>query len=729
MQLKSITINGFKSFSKKVKLDFNNSITAIVGPNGSGKSNITESFRFVLGEQSLKSLRGKKGEDFIWNGGSIGEKQSNRASVEVNFDNKEDFFGVGFDDFILERVVYRDGTNDYSINNTQVRLMDVNETLARANMGSTGHHIISQGEADRILNATLIERREMIEDGIGLKIYQFKKIESEKKLKKTKDNIKEVQSVQRELAPHIRYLKKQVERFERAKSIAEDLKVQYFEYLKRERIILDDLVQSQNKNLEDLEEKLNINTEMIEKIESKDKNPQNLKISNDINIVQEELSKIESEQRKMELLISRLEGEIIAHNRINKEQREYIDIEPMDLKDIVNIIEMDKSNIKEYTNLTINKILDNILSRINKLLVKSNESNEIVDSLKLEIKEKSNILVSIKEKVQKIKMETESLVKEKEKQILKNQENEKKLYKLFTTQKDYQYEKNNIKNSQQRLSDRENNFERELAEGIVLVGEEIKNYKAVEIRGGLSNQEIISENKIEQKNRSSTLERTKIRLEEVGVERNSEVVEEYTKLSERNNFFDSQLIDLQKTISTLESTIENLTKEINKQFIEGINAINIEFTKFFETLFDGGKCSIKSVNIKKLGEDKQNVIEQKGLDINISLPGKKIKELHQLSGGERSLISIALLFALSRVKPQPFLILDETDAALDEANSRRYGDMVEQLSQYSRLILITHNRETMSRAGKIYGITMIGGASKILSIEFDEVLKISNKIK
>jgi len=103
------------------------------------------------------------------------------------------------------------------------------------------------------------------------------------------------------------------------------------------------------------------------------------------------------------------------------------------------------------------------------------------------------------------------------------------------------------------------------------------------------------------------------------------------------------------------------------------------------------------------------------------LPQKKVKELTMLSGGERSLTSIALLFAISQVNPPPFLVLDETDAALDEANSRRYGDMIETLAKYSQLVVVTHNRETMSRANVLYGVTLgADGASKLLSIKFDD---------
>ena len=125
-------------------------------------------------------------------------------------------------------------------------------------------------------------------------------------------------------------------------------------------------------------------------------------------------------------------------------------------------------------------------------------------------------------------------------------------------------------------------------------------------------------------------------------------------------------------------------------------------------------------------DDDEDVVVEKGIEINVSLPHKKVKEINAFSGGERSLTSIALLFAMSQVNPPPFLVLDETDAALDEANSRKYGDMLEKLSKQSQLIVVTHNRETMSRAGILYGVT-IGSdeASKLLSVKFEEATQIA----
>ena len=160
-------------------------------------------------------------------------------------------------------------------------------------------------------------------------------------------------------------------------------------------------------------------------------------------------------------------------------------------------------------------------------------------------------------------------------------------------------------------------------------------------------------------------------------------------------------------------------------------------------MFGGGEAGLSVIKEKKRKKSDINILsdmennsekteedededEEEGIDIFISLPHKRTKGLVMLSGGERALTSIALLFAMSQVNPPPFLALDETDAALDEANSKRYGDMIENLSKYSQLILITHNRETMSRAGILYGVTIgSDGISKLLSIKFEEAVQVA----
>jgi len=191
MRLKRLELSGFKSFAKSTVLEFPNPISAVVGPNGSGKSNVADAIRWVLGEQSIKTLRGKKGEDLIYSG-SFEQARLSKASVELVFDNIKREFPLEFDEVSIGRRVYRDGANEYLLNNSNVRLKDIIELLAKVGFGSSQHHIIGQGEADRVLYASPKERREMIEDALGLKIFQIKRIESERKLGRTKDNIKQV---------------------------------------------------------------------------------------------------------------------------------------------------------------------------------------------------------------------------------------------------------------------------------------------------------------------------------------------------------------------------------------------------------------------------------------------------------------------------------------------------------------------------------------------------------
>jgi chromosome segregation ATPase len=225
MYLKSIELTGFKSFGRKTELVFGSRIAAIVGPNGSGKSNTAEGFRFVLGEQSMKAMRGKRGEDMIW-GGSPTFPRAGRAAVKVVFDNTPvngvRLLDVDFPEVVVERVVHRDGLNEYLLNGTQVRLKDVIRLLAGANIGGSGYQIISQGEADRILNASPKERREMVEDALGLKLFQHKKHESERKLEETANNIEKTRSLRREIGPHLNFLRQQVEKIEKARELKDE---------------------------------------------------------------------------------------------------------------------------------------------------------------------------------------------------------------------------------------------------------------------------------------------------------------------------------------------------------------------------------------------------------------------------------------------------------------------------------------------------------------------------
>jgi chromosome segregation protein len=208
-------------------------------------------------------------------------------------------------------------------------------------------------------------------------------------------------------------------------------------------------------------------------------------------------------------------------------------------------------------------------------------------------------------------------------------------------------------------------------------------------------------------------------------------MKEYQETEERDQFLAREIVDLTKGVEDCRLLIAELKETLDTEFKHGVEKINKQFQDFFALMFGGGSAFLSVVMEHKKSkvrdeeeeenDDEEELGFERGIEINVTLPHKKVKDLHMLSGGERSLTSIALLFAISQVNPPPFLVLDETDAALDEANSRKYGNMLENLSKYSQLVVVTHNRETMSRAQVLFGVTMdSSGASKLLSIHLED---------
>ncbi|MEI6490208.1 MAG: AAA family ATPase [bacterium] len=752
MQLKSLEINGFKSFAKKGNLVFNSPITSIVGPNGSGKSNVAESFRFVLGEQSIKSMRGKKGEDLIFNGGKD-TPRANRASVKLVFDNKTKLFKMDFDEISLERVVHRDGVNEYYINGSQVRLKDVAEMLAHANIGSSGHHIISQGEADRLLSSNPEERREMIEDALGLKVFQYKKEESEKKLEKTAQHIKEVESLRREIAPHIRFLKKQVEKIEKAAALRAELSVQYREYfareeayLKKEKKRLTDAGIEPRNELEKIEVELNHHKKVLDEMSKGDNNHTHL-------LDLEKL--ITTTRHKKDVLmrdIGRLEGEMsyikkTIESKIKEAEKENSSHKMISLLHIESLAKDVNEHLHAVLNSDNLEVIKNSASEIKRLVADfihhhKNEGEAPVVSTKSDEEDLLKVTSKISEIEDNLKnISTEEKNHESKYQELKskidkdkenNVESEKAILRIMSRQNELHGLLHSIKAETDRMALEQTDYDRELQEAGMLIGREAIAFYEEDILSHMDN----GEARNVQVDRRRAIEKSKIRLEEMGGAGGQEVMKEYKDAEDRDQFLMKELGDLMQSSETLNTLIADLTEKLNEMFKDGIKKINTEFDRFFKLMFGGGEARLEIIKeVKKKRRKSEDELEvemaeeeevSEGIDIHVALPHKKTKGLMMLSGGERALTSIALLFAMSQVNPPPFIILDETDAALDEANSRKYGDMIEALSKHSQLILITHNRETMSRAGVIYGVTMAGeGHSKLLSIAFDEAVVVA----
>ena len=207
MYLKKIIAQGFKSFADKITIDLENNITGIVGPNGSGKSNVVDAIRWVLGEQSVKSLRGDGNMTDVIFQGSKSRSASNVASVTLIFDNTDHYINLNFSEISIKRRVYKDGTNEYYLNNEQCRLKDITNILLDSGMAKESFNIISQGQIEEIISAKPTDRRVMIEEAASVLKYKHRKEDALKKLDKTNNNISRVNDIIKELETRVEPLK------------------------------------------------------------------------------------------------------------------------------------------------------------------------------------------------------------------------------------------------------------------------------------------------------------------------------------------------------------------------------------------------------------------------------------------------------------------------------------------------------------------------------------------
>ncbi len=769
MRLKSIELSGFKSFAKRTPLAFATAITSIVGPNGSGKSNIAESFRFVLGEQSMKSMRGKRGEDMIWNG-SAAVPRAGRASVKLVFDNPsvggKRLLNVDFDEVTIERVVNRDGGNEYVLNGSQVRLRDITELLASANIGASGHHIISQGEADRVLTCSPKERREMIEDALGLTAFLYKKVEALKKLEKTAENMREVEGLRRELAPHLRYLGAQVKKIEESQKLRDSLAEMYLEYLKREsvRIRVGQLLLAEERRIPQ-EEYATLGTR-IAALRAALAQKQHDAGASELVHLEDEGRRLAARRDSLGRELGRVEGELAAQARIVTTM---VDSVPAtQAREFAQTVEAELAQALSHDEATMRHALQALIVLAKDFLrrmVKVEQPRISADELNQKKHSLETELAAVEQKAKEVSDAVVALRAKIDSEKDANREGERELFAAMARRSELETVIAELRARAETLSRAQEQFRLELGEAAALVGRAIADYDSYEVRSEsgepLSDADIVDEPQERQDERRRKLERLKIKVEESGAANAAEVLREHKETVEREQFLARELADLEQSATSLNQLIAELTATLEERFASGIATVAAEFDRFFKLVFGGGSATLSLIQSARDDADddtddatsasefspkyrasdaddslrggvvqdataRVNAHKNDGVEVDISLPHKRVKGLHMLSGGERALTSIALIFAMSQVNPPPFLILDETDAALDEANSRRYGDMIEVLAQRSQLIVITHNRETMSRAGVLYGVTMgSDGISKLLSIKFEDALAVA----
>ena len=395
MYLKSVEMQGFKSFADKIYLDFNPGITAIVGPNGSGKSNISDAIRWVMGEQSVRSLRGSKMEDVIFSGTEV-RKPQGFAEVSLVLDNSQRIFDVDYEEVIVTRRVYRSGEGEYFINRNACRLKDIHELFMDTGLGREGYSIVGQGKIDEILSNKSEDRRRIFEEAAGITKYKYRKNEAEKKLEKTNDNLTRVNDIMTELAGQLEPLKNQSEKAKKYLKLRDELK----------------------------EIEVNAAVVSIDKFKSELK-----ETDEEYNAISESINAMQREADSSEETVQNLYGQIAEYDEETERCREAQKSASGKTAEENNLITLSRANIEHCKENVariqeeiekssrgieqLDSLIENYEDTIKKLNDTGNEIRERKSALENEIKEATEVFEHSSENVEELK----SLIIEKTSEI------------------------------------------------------------------------------------------------------------------------------------------------------------------------------------------------------------------------------------------------------------------------------------------------------------------------
>ena len=742
MHLKRLEIIGFKSFARRSILEFPKpkkgdlSIAAIVGPNGVGKSNLVESIRWALGEQSLKSLRGKKLQDIIFSG-SIKKTRLNLAEVTLFFNNEDGAAPIDYKEFTITRRIYRNGESEYLINKSKVRLQDILILLAKSNFGQKSYSVVSQGMVDQILQASPLERKRFFDEATGIKQYQIKKDDAFRKIEKSQINLQQANIALSEIFPHLRSLTRQINKLEKRQEIEVKLvKLQnkyygaFWQTSNEEIFILNKKINQETQEQKQIEETLKNVQKQSEALVYEKIDEQYEKIQKDYQQTLEEKNKYLGEQ-------SMLQAQLSFQRQLNQEKEEKFEIKLDEEKLLFNLKKL-KSEQKEFLN-KIEKIsqikelekIKNIAKIIYEKIILCLKQFEIEKSPKptsINSKQKQLIkdLEEKKEKIDKNIKKVDSKLKEINQGLNEfNEKEREKRKKLLDWQKNVQekqsklnqftYKINELKIDLARLETKNDILEKEINEEMGTQGKEIMKIRKDDVKIRPEPEDL------------EEIYKLKHQLELIG-SIDPEITKEYPEVNQRYKFLNEQSNDLTKSLKGLNKIIQELDEKIREQFKENFSQINKMFDRYFKIIFGGGNAKIilqkQEQESQKTEEEQEPLIKNRiidGIDIFATPPGKKIKSIEMLSGGEKALTSLSLICAIISINKPPFVVLDEVDAALDQENSFRFGKILQELRHNSQFIIITHNQETVESADILYGITMDSDSiSRLISLKLEE---------
>jgi len=765
MYLRSISMKGFKSFPERTTLEFSPGVSVIVGPNGSGKSNITDAVLWALGEQSPGAIRGASMQDVISAGGK-GITQRKAAEVEVTIDNSDGRAATEFSEIAVERRLDRSGDSGYRLNGARCRLADVTDVLSDTNLGREMHSVISQGRVETIVHSKPRERRLLVEEAAGLGKHRKRRRRAELKLRSARDNLDRALDVEREARARLRPLKRQaqaaelgarIEREElglRAQLVSEELR------FGADRAAAAEAAAAKARGVRaKLEERLSEvsgrRAAAEERFAARDRERTQAwglltKLRGDQERVAVRVANLSSREAEVEAGLERLRVELgpltldvgpgsAPGERARKLEEELGEIdaglrtagEGLDVARSADAAEAAREKALGDVRAGAErasrhaKRAEGLLGERHREAMRARlaAGETLLDDVRSALKAVEGAGTAIRERVERI-----------EQKVMGGKDDGDEIAEELRacSQQEFELQAEMRKTSDEltqaeveaaHLGDRRAEAERELASIAERLGEEIP-----------PAEEALSEEARAEIDRK--LERLERRRAQIGPV-NPLAEQEYDEAREHVESLQVQREDIERSMRELESLIRDIDEEIERAFEQTFEATAKNFEEMVEHLFPGGRGRLRRVSLRPVRDDERPAGEQEaptdaepepepeeeeeerdelGVEIEVTPAGKSTRKLQLLSGGEKSLVALAFVFAVFLARPCPFYILDEVEAALDDANIDRFLQLIRRFSDRAQFVIVTHQKRTMDAADVLYGVSMGGdGVTKVVS--------------
>jgi len=749
MYLRSIEMKGFKSFPERTRLEFSPGVSVIVGPNGSGKSNITDAVLWALGEQSPGAVRGASMQDVISAGGEgVGRRRA--AQVEVVIDNAEGRAASELSEISIQRRLDRSGDGVYRLNGARCRLVDVVEVLSDTNLGREMHSVISQGRVESIVHSKPRERRLLVEEAAGLGKHRKRRRRAELKLRAARDNLDRALDVEREARAHLRPLKRQAQAAELG------ARIEHEELELRGRLVAEELRFGADRAeaAERAAEGARAEQEAIEE--------RLAAVSERRRAAEERFAARDRERTLAWGLLTKLRGEQqrIAVRAIALGDRETELAEALEgLRAEFGPLTLDLA-AAEGAPAERARELDGELAEIDRGLSAAAEGFAVARSADAAESEREAALGAIRsgaERASRHARRAEGLLGERHREALRErvaageellddvraaaaaaaaaeaailarvEAIEAKVVgeqdggdEIAAEMRDCARRESELQVEMKAVSDRLTEAEVEAAHLGDRRAEAAKELAAIAARLGEevepAEDALGEEERSEIDRRLQRLERRRAQIGPV----NPLAEQEYEEAREHVESLQLQREDTERGMRELEALIRDIDDEIERAFEQTFEATAKNFEEMVEHLFPGGRGRLRRVALHAVDENDEEDEEEErselGVEIEVTPAGKSTRKLSLLSGGEKSLVALAFVFAVFLARPCPFYILDEVEAALDDANIDRFLQLIRRFSSRAQFVVVTHQKRTMDAADVLYGVTMGGdGVTRVVS--------------